>query len=151
VLVCLNGEINAASEVTKIYSDSVDTFQSLDFGSLGFVQNGRVVYNRLPRKLEILEADNINTNVDLITVYAGMDEKFFKFSADSGVDGIVVEALGIGNVPPKAFYGIKYAVEKGYSRSSGFHDALPVKPITFTVTKVPEFTCIILVFYFQIF
>jgi L-asparaginase len=113
VLVCLNGEINAASEVTKIYSDSVDTFKSLDFGSLGFVQNGRVVYNRLPRKLEILEADNINTNVDLITVYAGMDEKFFKFSADSGVDGIVVEALGIGNVPPKAFYGIKYAVEKG--------------------------------------
>lgn len=113
VLVCLNGEINAASEVTKIYSDSVDTFKSLDFGSLGFVQNGRVVYNRLPRKLEILETDNINTNVDLITVYAGMDEKFFKFSADSGVDGIVVEALGIGNVPPKAFYGIKYAVEKG--------------------------------------
>lgn len=113
VLVCLNGEINAASEVTKIYSDSVDTFQSLDFGSLGFVQNGRVIYNRLPRKLEILESDNINTNVDLITVYAGMDEKFFKFSADSGVDGIVVEALGIGNVPPKAFTGIKYAVEKG--------------------------------------
>lgn len=113
VLVCLNGEINAASEVTKIYSDSVDTFKSLDFGSLGFVQNGKVVYNRLPRKLEILETDNINTNVDLITVYAGMDEKFFKFSADSGVDGIVVEALGIGNVPPKAFYGIKYAVEKG--------------------------------------
>jgi L-asparaginase len=113
VLVCLNGEINAASEVTKIYSDSVDTFKSLDFGSLGFVQNGRVIYNRLPRKLEILEADNINTNVDLITVYAGMDEKFFKFSTDSGVDGIVVEALGIGNVPPKAFYGIKYAVEKG--------------------------------------
>lgn len=112
VLVCLNGEINAASEVTKIYSDSVDTFKSLDFGSLGFVQNGRIVYNRLPRKLEILETNNINTNVDLITVYAGMDEKFFKFSADSVVDGIVVEALGIGNVPPKAFNGIKYAVEK---------------------------------------
>jgi L-asparaginase len=113
VLVCLNGEINAASEVTKIYSDEVDTFQSLDFGALGFVQNGRVIYNRLPRKLEILQTENINTNVDLITVYAGMDEKFFRFSADSGVDGIVVEALGIGNVPPKAFNGIKYAVEKG--------------------------------------
>ena len=78
VLVCLNGEINAASEVTKIYSDSVDTFQSLDFGALGFVQSERVVYNRLPRKLEILETENINTNVDLITVYAGMDENFFK-------------------------------------------------------------------------
>jgi L-asparaginase len=48
----------------------------------------------------------------MLTVYAGMNEKFFKFSADSGVEGLVVEALGVGNVPPAAFEGIKYAVEK---------------------------------------
>jgi len=113
VLVCLNGEINAASEVTKIFSDSVESFKSLDFGTLGFVQSGRVIFNRVPRHLETIQSDKININVDLLTVYAGMDEKFFKFSADSGVDGIVVEALGVGNVPPPAFVGIKYAVEKG--------------------------------------
>ena len=113
VLVCLNGEINAASEVTKTYTDEVDTFQSLDFGALGFVQNGRVILNRLPTKLETIESDKIITNVDMLTVYAGMNEKFFKFSADSNVEGIVVEALGVGNVPPAAFEGIKYAVEKG--------------------------------------
>lgn len=113
VLVCLNGEINAASEVTKIYSDSVESFKSLDFGSLGFVQNGRVIYNRLPHYLEKIETDVIDDNVDMLTVYAGMNEKFFRFSADSGVSGIVVEALGVGNVPPPAFEGIKYAVEKG--------------------------------------
>jgi L-asparaginase len=113
VLVCLNGEINAASEVTKIYTEQIDSFTSLDFGNLGFVQNGRVILNRLPRKLEILETDNLVTNVDMLTVYAGMNEKFFKYSADSGVEGIVVEALGVGNVPPPAFEGIKYAVRKG--------------------------------------
>lgn len=113
VLVCLNGEINAASEVTKIYSDSVESFKSLDFGNLGFVQNGRVIYNRFPRRLETIETEKINSNVDLLTVYAGMNEKFFKFSADSNIDGLVVEALGVGNVPPPAFEGIKYAVEKG--------------------------------------
>ncbi|MGE5806680.1 MAG: asparaginase, partial [Ignavibacteria bacterium] len=112
VLVCLNGEINAASEVTKIYTEEIDSFHSLDFGSLGFVQNGRAVLNRLPRKLEKISAKKIITNVDLLTVYAGMDDKFFKFSADSGTNGIVVEALGVGNVPPPAFDGIKYAVEK---------------------------------------
>lgn len=112
VLVCLNGEINAASEVTKIYADEVDTFHSLDFGALGFVQNGKVVLNRLPRKLEVIKTDELNSNVDMLTVYAGMDQKFFKYSADSGVDGIVVEALGVGNVPPSAFEGIKYAVGK---------------------------------------
>jgi len=113
VLVCLNGEINAASEVTKIYSDSVESFKSLDFGTLGFVQDGRAIFNRLPRHLETIETKKINHNVDLLTVYAGMDEKFFKYSVDSKVDGIVVEALGIGNVPPAAFEGIKYAVQKG--------------------------------------
>ena len=112
VLVCLNGEINAASEVTKIFTEEIDSFHSLDFGSLGFVQNGRAVLNRLPRKLEKIATKKINTNVDLLTVYAGMDDKFFKFSAESGTEGIVVEALGVGNVPPPAFDGIKFAVEK---------------------------------------
>lgn len=112
VLVCLNDEINAASEVTKIFSDGLGTFQSLDFGALGFVQQGRVIYNRLPRCLETIDTNDLDTNVDLITVYAGMNEKFFRFSADSGVEGIVVQALGVGNVPPAAFEGIKYASEK---------------------------------------
>jgi len=112
VLVCLNGEINAASEVTKTHTEDIETFHSLDFGALGFVDRGKVFFNRMPRKLEIIETDKINPNVDLIKAYAGMDDKFFKFSADSGVDGIVVEAMGVGNIPPKAFEGIKYALNK---------------------------------------
>jgi len=113
VLVCLNGEINAASEVTKTHTEDIETFQSMDFGSLGFVEKGRVIYNRLPKKLEIIETDNVVSNVDLIKVHTGITDKFFKFSADSGVAGIVVEALGVGNVPPAAYDGIKYAIEKG--------------------------------------
>lgn len=113
VLVCLNGEINAASEVTKTHTDNVETFHSLDFGALGFVDKGRVFFNRMPRKLETLQADRINTKVDLLKVYAGMNDKFFKCSADSGAEGLVIEAMGVGNVPPSAFEGIKYAVEKG--------------------------------------
>ncbi|MBZ0182032.1 MAG: asparaginase [Melioribacteraceae bacterium] len=112
VLVCLNGEINAASEVTKTHTEDIETFHSLDFGALGFVDKGKVWFNRMPRKLEIIETDKINSNVDLIKVYAGMDEKFFRFSADNGVEGIVVEAMGVGNVPPKTFEGIKYALSK---------------------------------------
>jgi len=113
VLVCLNGEINAASEVTKTHTENVETFHSLDFGALGFIDREKVFFNRAPRKLEIFEADKINSNVDLIKVYAGMNEKFFKFSVDSGAEGIVVEAMGVGNVPPKAFEGIEYAIKKG--------------------------------------
>ena len=112
VLVCLNGEINAASEVTKTHTEDMETFQSLDFGSIGFIENKKVIFNRLPKKLDIIETDNVVSDVDLIKVHTGITDKFFKFSADSGVAGIVVEALGVGNVPPAAFEGIKYAVEK---------------------------------------
>jgi L-asparaginase len=112
VLVCLNEEINAASEVTKIYTEQIDSFRSLDFGTLGFVQNGKVILNRLPRKLETIKTKKIITNVYLLTVYAGMDEKFFRYSAQTNVKGLVVEALGVGNVPPEAFEGIKYVVDR---------------------------------------
>ncbi len=112
VLVCLNGEINAASEVTKIYTEQIDSFRSLDFGALGFVENGKVILNRLPRKLETIQTKKILTNVDLLTVYAGMDEKFFRYSADGKVNGLVIEALGVGNVPPAVFEGIEYVINK---------------------------------------
>jgi L-asparaginase len=112
VLVCLNGEINAASEVTKTHTEDIETFRSLDFGALGFIEKGKVIYNRLPRKLEKFETEKIISNVDLIKVYAGMDEKFFKHSADSGIEGLIVEAMGVGNVPPKVFEGIKYVRDK---------------------------------------
>lgn len=110
VLVCLNGEINAASEVTKTHTEDVETFHSLDFGALGYVNRGRVWFNRTPRKLEGLETDKINSNIEIIKVYTGIKETMFKLAADSGIDGLVVEALGVGNVPPPAFNGIKYVL-----------------------------------------
>jgi L-asparaginase len=113
VLVCLNGEINAASEVTKTHTEDIETFHSMDFGSLGFVERGKVIFNRLPTKQEKIPTDRIDSNVDLLKVYAGMTDKFFKFSADTGVHALVVEALGVGNVPPTAFEGIEYVVNKG--------------------------------------
>jgi L-asparaginase len=112
VLVCLNGEINAASEVTKTHTDNIETFHSLDFGALGFVEKGKVWFNRLPRKLEVIETDKINSNVDIIKVYAGIKENIFKLIADTNISGLVVEALGVGNVPPPAFDGIQYVLSK---------------------------------------
>jgi L-asparaginase len=112
VLVCLNGEINAASEVTKTHTEDIETFHSLDFGALGFVDRGRVWFNRSPRKLEGMESDKVNANVEIIKVYTGIKDTLFKLVADTKIDGLVVEALGVGNVPPPAFEGIKYVLSK---------------------------------------
>jgi L-asparaginase len=113
VLVCLNGEINAAGEVTKTHTEDIETFHSLDFGALGFVQRGRVVLNRPPRKLETIQPDKIADYVPLIKSYAGMDDRFIRYAVDTGAEGLVIEGMGVGNVPPKAFKGIEYARENG--------------------------------------
>ncbi len=112
VLVCLNGEVNAASEVTKTHTEDIETFHSLDFGALGYVEKERVWFNRMPKKLEVIETNRINSNVDIIKVYAGIKDKLFRLIADTKIDGLVVEALGVGNVPPPAFEGTKYVLSK---------------------------------------
>lgn len=41
-----------------------------------------------------------------------MNDDFIKFAADSGYKGIIIEAMGRGNVPPKMYEGVEYAREK---------------------------------------
>src|SRR5947207_12556279 len=43
VLVVMNDQLLAASEVTKMHADSLETFQSRDFGPLGVVDKDRVI------------------------------------------------------------------------------------------------------------
>jgi len=41
-----------------------------------------------------------------------MDSRLIKFCVDSGAKGIVIEAMGRGNVPPTMLEGIQYAIEQ---------------------------------------
>lgn len=60
---------------------------------------------------QYIPASDIEPNVDLIKCASGMDSKFLKHSVDTGTKGIVVEALGRGNMPPAMIPGIKYALD----------------------------------------
>ncbi|MTM09260.1 asparaginase, partial [Turicibacter sanguinis] len=51
-------------------------------------------------------------DVALIKSGAGMDESFIKFAADKGCKGIVIEAMGRGNIPPGMLKGVEYARSK---------------------------------------
>ena len=46
VLVCMNGKVFGAADVTKTNTTSVETFQSPNVGPLGYIHNGEVFYNR---------------------------------------------------------------------------------------------------------
>jgi L-asparaginase len=47
-MICLNNQINAARNVTKMHTSSVETFNSGDFGFLGYADNDRVISYRYP-------------------------------------------------------------------------------------------------------
>lgn len=113
VLVCLAGEINAASEVSKTHTDEIGTFHSLDFGPLGMFVNGLPKVLRTPHHHETIPAATIGANVALIKCYAGMSSRMFDHIVEDKIDGLVVEGMGVGNVPPPAYDGIARIIERG--------------------------------------
>lgn len=112
VLVVMNTEVNAANEVTKTHTLSLDTFKSMEFGPLGIVDNDEVIFYRDMPRSQFIETETIETKVDLIKCAVGMDGRLIKLCVDSGAKGIIIEAMGRGNVPPMMLDGIEYALKK---------------------------------------
>jgi L-asparaginase len=113
VLVCLNDELNCASEVTKANSMSLDTFKSPNFGPIGIVDSNEVIFYRDSLKKHHILTEGIESKVDLIKCAAGMDSKYIDFCLSEGSKGLVIEAMGRGNIPPYMVEGVKRAIEKG--------------------------------------
>lgn len=100
-LVVMNDTINSALEVTKTHTMSLDTFKSIEFGPLGIIDQGDVIYYRNVTHFRQFKLDNtINSDTYLIKAYAGMDGTFLAFLREKEARGIVIESLGRGNLPP---------------------------------------------------
>jgi len=112
VLVVMNNEVNLASEVTKTNTLTLDTFKSITYGPLGIIDDNKLILHRDIVRNQHIHTHRVEALVDLIKVVVGMDSKFIKFSIDSGAKGIVLEAMGRGNIPPTMLDGIRYAKEK---------------------------------------
>ncbi len=113
VLVCLGGDILAASEATKIDTADVSTFESPNFGPLGRVTNGHVLIHRMPLHREAFNAGPLPTFVPLFKLYAGMTELMIDLALDHGAEGVVVEAFGVGNVTPPVYHALARAIQRG--------------------------------------
>lgn len=112
VLVVLNNEVNAAAEVAKTNTLSLDTFQS-PYGPLGIIDtNDFIVYRDIAYR-QYIETDQVERRVDLIKTVVDMDDRMIRCCVDSGAVGIVIEAMGRGNVSPKVMEGIRYAIQRG--------------------------------------
>lgn len=113
VMVCLNNELNCATEVTKTHSMHLNTFQSPEFGPIGIVDGNEVRFYRNSLPKEYINTDKIEHNVHLIKSCAGMDGMLIDYCVEKGAKGLVIEAMGRGNLPPLMAASVKKAIDKG--------------------------------------
>ncbi|WP_061809873.1 asparaginase [Rossellomorea vietnamensis] len=111
VLVVLNDEIHSAKNVTKTHTSNVSTFQSPQYGPIGIVTKRGVLFHHQPTSKEHYEVCDISKRVTLIKAYAGMDSGLLRAIKELQYDGVVIEALGQGNLPPETVMGIEELLE----------------------------------------
>jgi L-asparaginase len=112
-MIVLNNQINAARDVTKTHTSSVEAFKSGDFGFLGVVDFDRVIFARAPlRRQHIALKADLAPYVEIVAMYSGADGRLIKAAVDQGAKGIVVEGLGWGNVNQPMFAAIKDTLAK---------------------------------------
>ncbi len=111
-LVVLNDQIHAARHVTKTHSQSVETFQSPEWGALGRVGVDEVVIvQRVAR--DLVPCERLEQRVSLIKLVVGMDDDLLRYAMDKGARGVVLEVFGGGRVPPGWMPTLRQAVADG--------------------------------------
>ena len=112
VLVVMNDEVHHAKFVTKTHTTNVATFQTPTFGPCGLITKNSVIYFQKLTAYESFPVQKITkNNIQLVKAYAGMDSFLLEQLAHHGCDGVVIEALGSGNLPPTSLKGVHALLE----------------------------------------
>jgi L-asparaginase len=102
-LVVMNGQINAAREVTKTNTIEVETFRTLEFGALGVADLGAVRFYRAPLRRHTAKSEfKLDPSapfpyVEVLYVHNGANPGLVKAALDLGAKGIVVAGAGSGS------------------------------------------------------
>lgn len=112
VLVVMNDEIHAARYVTKTHTTNVATFRTPTFGPIGMIAKEQTFFATTIIEQEICDIKTIHGNVHLVKAYAGMDSHFLQLFDTQQTDGLVIEALGAGNLPPATLPTIQSMLNK---------------------------------------
>ncbi|MCP4516518.1 MAG: asparaginase [Delftia sp.] len=113
VMIVMHGEIHAAREAVKAATEDLDAFDSHCGTDLGRVQGGQVHFNRdvSPRRYLPLPASL--PRVDIVSMYAGADDAALRAALARGAAGLVIAAVGTGNVNQALFGGVREALRQG--------------------------------------
>lgn len=122
VLVVMDDHILPAREVRKVHTESSASFATPEFGPLGQVDAGRVIFRRQTLRHAMwrdeqaepgLRVAKIETRVDLLQAYTGMDHTIIDHVCSRGPRGLALIAFGRGNVPPAIIPALHHAIDTG--------------------------------------
>ena len=100
-VVVMNDHVHAAGRVRKSHATATDAFTSGEFGPLGRVQEGTVVYGNRADRWPALPrpASPASARVALVETCLGDDgARLLELVVEDGYDGVVVSAFGAGHV-----------------------------------------------------
>jgi L-asparaginase len=117
VLVAFNNRIHSARDVSKTSTYAVDAFQSPEVGALGWVQDGRVEFQRTVVRPHTIETEFVVgatwPNVEIVASYAGASRIAVDALVASGVRGIIVAGTGNGSIHASIQQALTDAVAQG--------------------------------------
>ncbi|MCP3721692.1 asparaginase [Paraburkholderia sp. CNPSo 3272] len=117
VLVAFNNRVHCARDVAKISTYAVDAFQSPEIGALGWVQDGRVEFQRRALRPHTVDAPFTASaqwpQVEIVMSYAGVSRAAVEALVAAGVDGLVVAGTGNGSIHGALQQSLAEAAGKG--------------------------------------
>lgn len=122
VLVVMDDLILPARDVRKVHTEASNAFASPEFGPLGVVDAGAVIFRRRaparmawrdPRADTGLRVGHLETRVSLLQAYTGITRAVADAHLAGDIQGMAVVAFGRGNVPPAMVPVVRDAVARG--------------------------------------
>lgn len=113
VMVFFNQDLLAARYAVKTDANNMNSFRARETGRLGVVTNEKVIIFHRPQPIEHFAVEKIEKQIELVKATFGMSPRLLECCVDSDVDGIVIEGLGAGNLPPYLVPVVREAIEKG--------------------------------------
>ncbi|MBZ0333344.1 asparaginase [Marinobacter sp. AL4B] len=112
-LVVFNEEIHAAASVRKVSSYQLNGFGSPGLGPLGFVDGDEVrLHHKQLRSSTIVPGEQL-PRVDILPVAIDASPALLEASVASGAQGLVLDAIGRGHIPPSWMEPLRKAINAG--------------------------------------
>jgi L-asparaginase len=105
-MITMGGRVFTGLDVTKTHTHFLDAFESPGLGPIAVIDDGRVIFRRaLPPAPALLAPRALGAPVDIVYAWAGGDERLLDASRQVA-RGVVVAAMGRGNLPPAMVPGV---------------------------------------------